>query len=421
MRIIMLTNTYAPHVGGVACSVKSLAAACRGQGHDVSVVAPEFAEETEDEPHVLRVPAIQHFNGSDFSVRLPVPGLLSTWLKDTPPEVVHSHHPFLLGDAALRLAASWDAPLVFTHHTMYERYTHYVPGDSPALARFVVDLSTGYANLCAMVFAPSESVAEMIRERGVTTPVEVVPTGIDTERFAAGSGRGVREKKRIPNDALVIGHVGRLAPEKNLPLLATAAATYLRSDPRCHFLVVGAGPSQKEIADVFDRHQVTDRLHMAGVQQGQELVDAYHAMDVFAFASTSETQGIVLAEAMACGVPVISLDAPGCREVVRDEHNGRLLDTPEPDAFVSALDWYATRSDAQRRQLSQAALKTAEDFSLPRCAGRALELYQTLLDRGGSRDGRDESAWDAARRRIEAEWNLWSLRAHAAGTALRDE
>ena len=108
---------------------------------------------------MVRIPAIQNFNGSDFSVALPVSGLLSDTLDAFQPDIVHAHHPFLLGMTALRIARYRQLPLVFTHHTLYEQYTHYVPGDSPVLQRFAIQLVTRYANLADRVFAPSESIA----------------------------------------------------------------------------------------------------------------------------------------------------------------------------------------------------------------------------------------------------------------------
>ena len=115
---------------------------------------------------------------------------------------------------ALRAARAYSRPLVFTHHTRYEEYTHYVPGNSPTLKRFVIELATRYANLCDQVFAPSESIAELLLQRQVTTPIEVVPTGIEIDEFAQGNGESIRNKLQIPPGAFVIGHIGRLAPGK---------------------------------------------------------------------------------------------------------------------------------------------------------------------------------------------------------------
>ncbi len=423
MRIVMMTNTYLPHVGGVARSVETFTEEYRRRGHEVLVVAPEFPDMPEREEGVIRVPAIQQFNGSDFSVRIPIPGFLAPAIADFEPDIVHSHHPFLLGDTALRIATLRNIPLVFTHHTMYERYTHYVPGDSPAMRRFVIELATHYANLCDRVIAPSESIASILRRRGVETPIAVVPTGVDIARYAKGHGGRARRKWNIPPEAFVIGHVGRLAPEKNLTLLAKSVILALKRNPTAWFLVVGSGPSAEEIETLFHRARLSSRLKMVGSQQGQDLVDAYHAMDVFAFASTSETQGMVLVEAMAAAAPVVAIDAPGAREVVVDQVNGRLLPNADSKGFAEAVGWVANHRD--KAKLDRMATATAEEFSTDRCVEKALALYEsaTGVDRG--QQPREEVAnlypWESILNLIEKEYRLWENRASAASMAMQGE
>lgn len=414
MNILMATNTYLPMVGGVALSVHQFAEAYRAKGHDVLIVAPTFEDAEDEEPGVVRVPAIQNFNGSDFSVRVPAPGLLSRAIEDFAPHIVHSHHPFLLGDTALRISASHGLPLVFTHHTMYERYTHYVPGDSPVMKRFAVRLATQYANLAQQVIAPSESIAQLLAERGVETPIESIPTGVNVERFAHGQGARMRRELGIDEDAIVVGHVGRLAPEKNLPALAEAAAQAIEPYPRAVFLVVGEGPSAHDVRQVFAERGLDRRLYLAGKRTGKNLVDCYHAMNLFAFASLTETQGMVLAEAMGAGLPVAALDAPGVREIVEDGRNGRLVTADTELTLAGAIESLITAGSDEMESLRDRARATAAAFSIERCAERALAVYKRVLDaeeptRAGSPD-----AWEKLLKRIETEWTLWSSRAGAA-------
>ena len=418
MNILAATNTFSPHVGGVANSVASFAAEYRRQGHKVLVVAPAFADAPARETDVIRVPAIQNFNGSDFSLRLPVPGFVFPELDRFRPDVVHAHHPYLLGDTALRIAAVRDAPLVFTHHTMYEQFTRFVPGDSPALRRFVVELSTGYANLCDSVIAPSESVAAILRARGVSVPVAVIPTGVDLKRFAAGDGARYRASAGIPADAFVVGSIGRLSPEKNLPFLAEAVCAFLAGREEARFLVAGVGPLEREVREIVARRGLSGRLHFTGILRGGDLADAYRAMDVFAFASLCETQGMVLAEALAAGVPAVALDAPGVREAVVDGRNGVLLPAESVPAFRDALDRIASLPPGGRRALRDEAARGAERFSMEACAARALDLYGSLLEAERRPKVARGSLWASARRLAGKEWKLWANRAHAAGAAV---
>lgn len=418
MRVLSLTNTYLPHVGGVARSVESFRRELERQGHEVRVVAPEFEGSPHHEEHVIRVPALEKFNGSDFSVRLPVPGFLLQALEEFRPDVVHAHHPFLLGDTALRIAAEFDCPLVFTHHTMYENYTHYVPGDSPVLQQLVVELSTAYANLADHVLAPSESVATVLVERGVESPVSVLPTGIDVERFFQGEGATLRRSLGIPPDAFVVGHLGRLALEKNLGFLTRAVKHFLKRHRRAHFLVGGSGPFREEMERQFRGRAFRGRVHFTGTRADQDLVDFYHALDVFAFSSRSETQGLVLTEAMAAGVPVVALDAPGAREVVEDGRNGRLLARENRREFVAALAGIAGEEAGRRRELCDQARETARSFSIERQTRQLVEIYESLGGAGASRQELDDGPWEATLRRFQVEWDLWTSRLHLLGSSI---
>ena len=379
MKILMVTNTYAPHVGGVARSVASFSEEYRRRGHQVLVVAPKFRGSAGVEVDVVRSGAIKNFNGSEFSVVLPPRLRLTVAMDAFAPDVVHSHHPFLLGTTAARLARSRAVPLVFTHHTLYERYTHYVPGDSDAMRRLAVRVATRYANRCDAVFAPSESLLSILRQRGVTTPATVVPTGICLEDFATGDRAAFRRRHDLPQDAIVAGHVGRLAEEKNLAFLARALAAFLAATPRAYALVVGDGPSREEMRSLLMAAGVAERVRFAGTLSAAALVDAYHAIDVFAFSSLSETQGMVLAEAMASGVPVVALDAPNVREIVCDNVNGRLVDTSDERHFADALSWIANLPPVARDCMTKAARDAAQPFSLQRSTDLSLATYAKLI------------------------------------------
>jgi len=415
MKICMMTNTYLPHVGGVARSVSTFAEEYRRRKHQVLVVAPDFDGKTlsrKAASFVLRVPAFQHFNGSDFSVRLPLATVLLERLDAFKADIIHAHHPFLLGDTALRIAADKNVPVVFTHHTRYEDYTHYVPFDSPTLKEAAINLSTLFANLCDGVIAPSESLAELIKQRGVTVPVRVVPTGVDVEAFAAGDGGKFRRKVKLPPKAFVVGHVGRLAPEKNLGYLANAVAQFLKRTPDAWFLVVGGGPSEQALRETFVNAGVGDRMILAGKQTGRALADAYRAMDAFAFASLSETQGLVVTEAMAASVPVVALDAPGVREVVRNRQNGFLL--PEKATEKRFADQLVRLHAGQpaRLAMANAARETANHFSREHCADLALAFYDEV--RRATRRERlltERSPWGHLLERVSVEWNLLAQKA----------
>ncbi|MEQ7870305.1 glycosyltransferase [Chromohalobacter salexigens] len=405
MNILMFTNTYCPIVGGVSESVQRLKRCLQRQGHSVLIVAPKLDGQPRFERDVVRVVAMQRFNGSDFSLPVPVPGQLYEAIEAFQPDLVHAHHPFLLGDTAARVAQTYGLPLIFTHHTLYEHYTHYVPGDSPRMQRFAIALASEYTRLCDAVIAPSESIAELLAQRGVRAEkVRVIPSGVDTRTFAQGDGGHWRQRFGIPDDAMVVGHVGRLAMEKNLDFLAAALARFLARHPKARALIVGEGEARMAMHEHAAREGVADRFHYTGKLHDQALIDAYHAMDAFAFASHSETQGMVIAEAMAAGLPVVAINASGVREVLRDGVNGIMLPRDDIDAFANALE--TLQSSARREALRQGALESAHAFDERRCAERCLTVYRQVLEAETSAAERDDGAWEKVRGRLEAEWRL---------------
>jgi len=255
-------------------------------------------------------------------------------------------------------------------------------------------------------------------ERGVISPVTVVPTGIELARFARRRPRTFRQAQVIPADALVVGHTGRLAPEKNLPFLTRAVAAFLAARPTAWFLVAGAGPSLEEMRAILSEKGVLDRCRFAGVLRGQDLIDCYAAMDVFAFASKSETQGLVLAEAMAAGAPVIALDASGVREVVQDGGNGRMLPVADEQLFAATLEWFAGLPEEARKTLSRAARRSARRLSREESAEKLAAVYKATIRKKAAWELAEDDMWHSALRRIQAEWRLLGTIAHAAGSAL---
>lgn len=417
MRIAMFTNNYLPFVGGSALSVHRFTEKLRARGHAVLVVAPEYDEqpEGERESEVLRVTAVKNFNRTEFSVPLPLNIDLRPRIRAFGPDIIHTHHPFFLGDTALRVAASLDIPIVATHHTEYEHYLHYLPEQVPGMATFVRELAVGHANLCNANIAPSKDIGAKMVAGGVTAPVTVIPTGVDRAYFARGDGQRARADAGIPAGAPVLGHVGRLAPEKNLEFLLDAALRALEAQPEAWLLIVGDGPSLEALRTRARAAPAGDRAVFAGRRTGTDLVDAYHAMDVFVFASYSETQGMVILEAMAAGAPVVALDAPGVRDVVEDGVNGRLLQGEDPEAFArEAVEVLKHTADHEA-----GVAATADRFSLDATTDQLIDLYTGLLGQGqGAGRSVPGSPWEDVLRRMKVEWDIWSNRVESAVDAL---
>ncbi len=420
MKILMMTNTYAPMVGGIEESIRSFTFEFEKLGHEVFIVAPECEGAPPDEVGVIRLRAIQNFNHSDFSVALPMSSLLPELMKTFKPDIIHCHHPFWMGDIALRLSSQYRIPLVFTYHTMFEQHMHYLPIQNEGVKNFIVELFTGYANLATQVIVPSESVRVLLLERGVKTPMEVVPTGVDLQKFSKGDGDVIRKRLGIPLNAVVIGHVGRLALEKNLEFLSRSVAVYLKKETKAHFLLGGEGPLKDAIKKIFDEQGAGKRLHLAGVLKGQDLVDCYHAMNIFAFASLSETQGIVLVEAMAAALPVVAIDAPGVREVVKDGYNGRLIFGENQNLFLEALAWCLKQPLSEFEKMKKNATATTKEFSVDLCSKKMLKTYQEVMVKEYVSPDRKNGVWDALAGRLKGEWDMFKNMMQSGGSAVAE-
>ncbi|MFP4331893.1 MAG: glycosyltransferase [Campylobacterales bacterium] len=413
MNIIMMTNTYKPHVGGVANSVYNFKEELQKKGHRTLVVAPHFEGEYEEDD-VIRVNALTNFNGSDFSVSLPSPIKLG----DFKPDIIHSHHPFLLGSSAIRLAALKKIPIVFTHHTLYERYTHYVPFDSQKLQELTVNMVTEYCNLCSSVIAPSQSIKELLEKRGVEQHIDVVPTGIDEHLFDIDRDYEFEKEIGIPKDAFVIGHVSRLAKEKNQHFLSQAVATFLKKRDDAFFVVAGDGDIKEELEEIFIKEGVAKRAVFLGNREGEELIKLYKRFDVFAFSSTSETQGMVIAEALLASTPIVALKASGVEELVKNNKNGILIEKESKKSFIEAFENLYTMSKERLENLKKSSKKSAKEYTLSRTTQKLIEIYKNrTLEKRDFRSS-DIDIFDKTLRVLGAEYNLWKARAEAVKNSI---
>ncbi len=418
MRILMMTNTYEPVIGGIEQSIHSFSEEFRRQGHKVAIVAPTFEGMREHEKDVIRIPAIQNFLRDDVSLTLPIPIFLSHFMKEFQPDIIHSHHFFGVGDTALRLARKYHIPLVFTHHIMLDQYADFFPIHNERVKRFVLRLATGYANLTDAVIAPSHAVSEILHRDGVKKPIHIIPTGVDVKRFAEGNGKEFRKKRNISENAFVLGFVGRLNPEKNLEFLARAASRFLKQNRKAHCLMIGEGPLKETIKDIFTEFGVEDRLHCTGALHGQDLVNAYHATDLFIFSSHSETQGIVLIESMSCGTPVAVIDAPAVRELVKDGKNGRLIAVEDEEQFVAALNWFTELNKSEWQNIQENAQATAAELSIEKCAERLLDVY-LCRKLNNAAPVKEYHLWDSVKDLLKTEKDLLKNAVEATEAALK--
>lgn len=421
MNIVMFANAFKPVIGGLERSIETFAEDLRAMDNRVLIVTLTFPGAKESDEYTFRLPAIKEVGGTAFSVRVPVPAGLKERLDAFRPQLVHSHHPFMLGDTALRVARRRGLPLVFTHHTLYERYAYLFSRESEMLERIAKSLATEYANLCDLVVAPTRSIELLIRDRGVDAPIGIVPTGVDVDAYSHGDGAAFRRRHGVPEDAFVLGYLGRVVEAKNMDFLGRAVSRFLTREKQAWYLVVGDGECVEPLRSRFARAGVADRVVMTGSLSGPPVADAYAAMDLFAFASQTETQGIVLIEGFCAGVPVVGLDASGTRDTIQDGVNGLLLPA---DISVERYAGELCRVSRDRellRRWSRAALERARDFDRRRCARQLFNAYARLVDGTGPALPEEPPLWNSLQERFSAEWNLFKEKLSVMAAAVSGE
>jgi glycosyltransferase involved in cell wall biosynthesis len=387
VRVALFTNNYLPFCGGVTVSVETLRQGLEARGHEVWVFAPHFPGAEESSPRVVRYPSLPAATYPEFAVAVPWAPGIGRLVRRLDFDVFHAHHPFLLGPVARRLARRTRRPVVFTYHTRYEKYAHYVP-ITPRLVRgAAVALSRRFAAGCDAVVAPSALIRDELRGRGVRTRIAVIPTGIDLGRFRPGARREARAALGLDAESAVVLYVGRLDREKSVDRVLAAFAHIAATVPAARLVLAGQGTEGGRLRAEVGASRLARRVHFLGVLPHDALPPVYQAADVFLFASETETQGLVLAEAAACGVPSVAVSAPGCDEVVRDGATG-LLTKPEPLALAEGAIGLLLDEERRRHMGERARAVAVHEFDVRHQIDRTLALY---AEAGGSTGDRSRA------------------------------
>ena len=379
MRILMISDVYFPRVNGVSTSIQTLRRSLLEAGHDSVLVAPGY-------PGAAPDPAIHRVAGwavpRDPEDRLMRPRALQRTLEQLHAadfDAVHIHTPFLAHRAGVPWARRHGLPAVETYHTLFEGYFHhYFPWLPQAwLALLARRISRWQCDKVGAVIAPSAAMRNKLAEYGVTTPMQVIPTGLPLQDFQGGDGAAFRRRHGIPLDRPLLLYVGRVAHEKNIGFLISALTRLRTTHPDALLLIAGQGPALPALRTQAAAQGLGGQVLFLGyLQRGAPLHDCYCAADVFVFASRTETQGLVLLEAMALGVPVVAQAHLGTADVLK-EGQGCLIAPDDPAAYARRVaELLDDREKA--RQLGERGKIYAREWSTARMAQRMLELYGSL-------------------------------------------
>ena len=380
MRIALFTNNYLPFCGGVTISVETLRQGLEAAGHEAWVFGPRLAGAQDSSTRIVRYPSIPATTYPEFALAVPYSRRIAKTFTGLDFDVVHAHHPFLLGPAARRLARRTRRPLVFTYHTRYEKYAHYVPLPLGLVESAAIRLSAGFAAKADAVLAPSAVIRDELHARGVRAPIAVVPTGVDLERFRPGDRAAARRSLGVGQGEPLVLYVGRLDREKSVDRVLGAFERVASTIPAARLVLVGQGTEAERLRRTAASLPVAERIRFLGLRPHDSLAECYQAADVFLFASETETQGLVLAEAAACGLPAVAVDAPGCDEVVRDGDTG-ILTKGNSAALAEAVIGLLLDPE-RRRAMARRAREVAEHlFDVKLQIDRTMAVYADAVAR----------------------------------------
>ena len=379
MRIAVFTDTYLPTVDGVVTSLLTTNRELKRMGHEVVVFAPQVPGNgygrTKDVVWV-RAREFRHYPGYRLAM---LPGREVQLIKEIDAEIVHSHGVGFMGVKGMWSAWQCKRPMVLTFHTMImDAITYYTPFhlDLRLLERALRLYLRIFLHKCRAVVVPTRAI---LREIEALAPrmrlTDVIPTGVDVNRFRPNiDGSAVRSKWGFDGHEVIL-HVGRIAPEKNLPTLVNAFARLKRRRPTAKLVFVGRGPYEAVLRNFVARQGLADDVVFAGFVPDPELPAYYAACDVFAIPSKFETQGLVVLEAMASGKPVAGANFRAIPEFVRDSHNGYLFSPDDPRGAAAAIDLCLE----ERTELSPGARATAEMYTVEASTRRLVRVYEALL------------------------------------------
>ena len=381
MRTLFISDVYFPRVNGVSTSIRTFREDLGGCGVETLLVTPAYAGAAQDtDLSITRVPSARvPGDPEDRRMRWGALGRVLTDDRFKGVDLVHIHTPFIAHYAGVRLAKRLNIPCVATYHTFFEEYLHhYVPALPRGLGKSLARKFT--RSQCAQVqalIAPSEPMRDVLLEYGVSTPIHILPTGLPADRFRQGDGARFRALAALPPQRPLMTYIGRVAHEKNIDFLVRVFAEVRKTMPDTLLVIAGEGPALESLRSLVQRLGLARDVHFVGyLDRDTALLDCYAAANVFVFASRTETQGLVLLEAMAQGTPVVSTAHLGTRSILKPGC-GALVAEEKEDEFAAAVIRVLGDADLQAT-LADRGRSYARNWSSATMARRLVQLYDSV-------------------------------------------
>lgn len=391
LKVLFISDVYFPRINGVSTSINTFVKQMQGLGHEVHLIAPDYDLKTQDEANnkdwIRRIPARSiYFDPEDKLMKYGEAMKLLPVLEKEKYDIIHVHTPFVAHYLGLKLASALNIPCIETYHTFFEDYLHhYLPWIPKSLARGMARMiSTRQCNAVKAIVAPSQPMLDVLRGYGVKVTAEVIPTGLQEHSFKDADGQAFRLKYGIALDRPMLLYVGRVAFEKNINFLLEMTKILIEKRPDVLLVVTGEGPAEASLHKLAKTLGLENNIKFIGyLDRSTELNACYESADVFVFASKSETQGLVLLEAMAQGTPVVAIAELGTASILI-EGKGALIANDNTLEFAERVHQLLIYPE-QRFELGRRAKTYAlEKWTAKLQAERMIHFYKTLTHRQSS-------------------------------------
>lgn len=376
MRVATFTNAYRPVVSGVVNSVDLIRKGLLRNGHTAFIFAPQVPGFEEQHAGVWRFRSVSLTRKVEFPLPVPYSTRIFPLIPRLRLDVIHTHHPFLLGEVGAHFAKKLGIPLVYTFHTQLEKYAHYIPLPQDLVRKAARDYVAAYARKCDCIICPSPSIRGLLDEYGVTCRVEVLQNAVDLSSYRRADGARVRKHLGLAPERILCIYTGRMGIEKNLSFMLRAFRKVHQQHPQAALLLVGDGPLLEDLQAEARDLGLSDHVFFPGRVPYRDIPSWYAASNLFVMTSTTEVKPLAVLEGMATGLPVVAVDACGTGDTVTPGHDGLLCDCDE-EAFAGILATAVSNEDLRRR-LGEAARVTAETYSLETYARKLVDLYQDV-------------------------------------------
>lgn len=379
MKIGIFTDSYKPYTSGVVTSITTFKEEMSKLGHETFIFAPSYPDYDEEEADVYRYYSMPSPTNPDFALAIPVYPGMHLLLKKLDLDIIHVHSPFTMGLVGMHWANRQHVPLLFTYHTLYDQYAHYVPVAQELVREMALRFSNNFCNQCDHIIVPSKDIKRLLLGYEISTPITVIPTGVPLHKFRGSRENWLRKHYDLPAENKILLFVGRLTREKNLQYLIEAFTLVKRDMPNTSLVLTAQGPLEEELKKlVLDLGMNLEvDVIFTGAQPFDTLVDIYYSSDLFVFSSLTETQGLVLIEAMAAALPVVAVRASGVQDMVDHGIDGILTECNQEEFARAVIGILSDRVLYQYYQ--ENAYKKARSLSSANMALKLESLYEELL------------------------------------------